>query len=494
MAIDAPQPDEAGMVLLNTDLTDVGKVPTHSDGVPAVELSDSTKTNKRQGGKHLPAEFYSHHLSDAAKDRQPSAILSLFPLENTPGVISLLAGKPNGDTFPFNWFQYSVRTPGNPDQETVIKIDDDALREGLQYGRSAGQQSLIDLLVGLQEYSHGRRVGEGWRLSVGNGSQDLINKAILAMVNPGDPVLLESPVYSGVIPMFQSLNCEMIEVASDPEGISSESLRSVLESWPAGKRKPKVLYTVPTGCNPTGATTSLRRRKEVLASARDHDFLILEDDPYYYLYYGSAPRPPSYFALEADEPEVGRVLRFDSLSKVVSAGLRIGFISAPEVFVTAIDSHTATSNLHPSSLTQMVVYTLLRTWGYERFMLHCKGVSDFYREKRDVFERALRMHLDGLAEWTPPDAGMFYWFKLSLHTPGSAEADEDSEAVIRTKALEKGVLALPGTVFLPNGKKTAYVRAAFSLLSDQAIDEALRRLKEVVIEARGLSGEKARLP
>jgi len=114
------------------------------------------------------------------------------------------------------------------------------------------------------------------------------------------------------------------------------------------------------GCNPTGMTATLERRKEVLKLAREHNFLILEgstptelirvanglqsllripDDPYYYLYYGKAARPPSYFTLELDEPELGRVLRFDSLSKILSAGIRIGFASGPEPLVVAMNRH-----------------------------------------------------------------------------------------------------------------------------------------------------------
>lgn len=112
--------------------------------------------------------------------------------------------------------------------------------------------------------------------------------------------------------------------------------------------------------------------------------------------------------------------------------------------------------------------------------MHCETVSKFYRAKRDVFEQAMKKHLSGLVEWSSPDSGLFFWFKLLL--PGEGE----SESIIKTKAYEEGVLALPGTVFLPSGKKTAYARAAFSLLSEEDVDEALRRLKQVLIrEARG---------
>lgn len=147
--------------------------------------------------------------------------------------------------------------------------------------------------------------------------------------------------------MFQTLHCQQIEVDTDAKGISASSLRATLEGWSTSHPntpKPKILYTVPYGCNPTGMTASVERRREVLALAREHDILILEDDPYYYLYYGVAPRPPSYFALELEgaserDVEVGRVLRFDSLSKILSSGIRIGIASGPEPLITAINRH-----------------------------------------------------------------------------------------------------------------------------------------------------------
>jgi tryptophan aminotransferase len=151
------------------------------------------------------------------------------------------------------------------------------------------------------------------------------------------------------------------------------------------------------------------------------------DDPYYYLYFGKAARPPSYFRLELDGPEVGRVIRFDSFSKVLSAGMRIGFASGPKPIIDAINLHvrsrgirpccahltftqTATANLQPSSLVQAITISLVEEWGYDNFFAHTRNVADFYRKKRDVFESALNVHLDGLAEWCTPEAGMFFWF------------------------------------------------------------------------------------
>lgn len=437
--------------------------------------------------KLLPEDFYTPFLSHAAKNRLLSPIRSLFPLEETPGLISLLAGKPNPETFPFTSFSFTARSPINPKEETVLTIEGNDLAQGLQYGPTAGAKQLIDWIEGLQEFSHGRKKNEGWCISIGAGSQDLIFKAVIALVNPGDSVLLESPVYAGVIPMFHNLDCDKIEVGTDERGISASSLRYILENWPIGKPKPKILYTVPYGCNPTGMTATLERRKEVLRLAREHNFIILEDDPYYYLYFGIAPRCPSYFSLELEEPEVGRVLRFDSLSKILSAGIRLGFASGPEPLLRAINQHTSTSNLQTSSLTQIIAFKLLDSWGYNGFKAHTETVSAFYREKRDVFERAMRTHLRGLAEWSTPQAGMFFWFKLLLND--EQEAEGDSHAAILTCGVERGVLALPGAAFLPNGRKSAYVRASFSLTPEQDMDEALKRLREAIVVARLSKGK-----
>ncbi|KAI0359804.1 PLP-dependent transferase [Trametes cingulata] len=449
--------------------------------VPDVSEQTGKPADTPLASRILPREFYDQFMSESSKHRIEDPIRALLPLEDRPGVISLLAGKPNTDTFPITSLQFTLRDPVTG-AESPISLSEQELAKGLQYSGSAGIPELLDWLVGLQEYSHERKRGEGWGLCFGTGSSDLIYKAVNALVDPEDVALIEAPVYAGVFPIFHNIGCEMVEVGTDAHGTDTAGLRKILENWPAGKPKPKVLYTVPYGCNPTGMTSTLERRLQVLELAREHNFLILEDDPYYYLYFGSAPRPPSYFTLERDQPEVGRVVRFDSLSKVLSSGMRIGFISAPQVIVDAVVLHTMTSNLQPPTLTQVLALRLLREWGYAGLRAHVDRVAQFYHAKRDVFEGLMRKYLDGLAEWDTPEAGMFFWFKLKLGD--DAQTEGDSEAVIRTKALEKGVLALPGTVFHPGGRRTAYVRASFSLLPEAQVEEALRRLRDVILEAR----------
>ncbi|KAI0663886.1 PLP-dependent transferase [Cubamyces menziesii] len=423
----------------------------------------------------LSKDFYEPFMSQLSRRRIEDPIRALLPLEDRPGVISLLAGKPNAETFPITAMQFTLRDPVT-NEEVVVPLTEQELARGLQYGSSAGLPDLNDWLIGLQEHSHGRKRGEGWGLCFGTGSSDLIYKVCNALLDPGDVAMIEAPVYAGVVPMFHNTGCTMIEVGGDAHGTDTKGLREMLENWPVDKPKPKVLYTVPYGCNPTGVTSTLERRLEVLELARKHNFLIMEDDPYYYLYFGDAPRPPSYFMLERDQPEVGRVIRFDSLSKVLSSGMRIGFLSAPQPILDAVVLHTITSNLQPPTITMVLSLRLLKEWGYDKLRAHVDRVAQFYHAKRDVFERLMHKYLDGLAKWNTPEAGMFFWFKLNNLT--------DSEALIRTKALENGVLALPGTVCHPDARKTAYVRAAFSLLAEEQADEALRRLRDVIVAAQ----------
>ncbi|TCD61057.1 hypothetical protein EIP91_009114 [Steccherinum ochraceum] len=226
----------------------------------------------------LPAKFYQSFLSNLARERKPSPIRGLYPLEAKPGLISLLAGKPNASTFPLTSITLTSHSPTDSGKTTQVttEIGGKELAEGLQYGPTAGLPSMVEWVYGLQEKVHGRKKGEGWKVTIGGGSQDVIYKAVSALINPGESALVESPLYAGVLPMFQALHCDLVEVQTDASGILSSSLRKTLESWPESKPKPKVLYTVPYGCNPTGMTATIERRREVLQLAREHNLIILE--------------------------------------------------------------------------------------------------------------------------------------------------------------------------------------------------------------------------
>lgn len=295
-------------------------------------------------------------------------------------------------------------------------------------------------------------------------------------------MLIESPVYTGAIPEMTIAGAQFVEIDCDGQGMSAEKLSDVMENWPEDKPRPKLVYTVPTGNNPSGASAGKQRKIDILNLARKHDFLILEDDPYYFLTFDGG-RVPSYFALEKElGGERGRVLRLDSMSKVLSSGLRIGWATGPKRLIQAMDLHTSSANLQPNSTSQAIVQQLFNHWGIEGLLDHVTRVAGFYRTKRDAFEKAAEKYMGDIATWVTPKAGMFLWLKLDV---------EDSNELIQERAIKNGVIALPGNVFYPTPRQTPYTRLSYSMASIEDAEEAFRRLRKTVFETKGIPDPKA---
>ena len=203
----------------------------------------------------------------------------------------------------------------------------------------------------------------------------------------------------------------------------------------------------------------------------EYDLLILEDDPYYYLRLEEPlSAVPSFLEMDTH----GRVLRFDSLSKIISSGMRFGWITGPNDLLERIDLHTQAANLHPSALTQSIVALLLENWGETGWNSHVEQVGNFYKARRDVFLKCAEKHLSKWATWTVPSAGMFVW--LHFHTV------PDTSIWMSDRIVPNKVLMVPGSVFLPNGGPSSYVRAAYSTASDEEMDLALARIATVLEE------------
>ncbi|KAL4972921.1 pyridoxal phosphate-dependent transferase [Aspergillus desertorum] len=405
---------------------------------------------------------------------EPGAIRGLLPLEAFPGMISLVAGKPSPETFPIAEIAISLK--GAPAGKDRIVVHGEELNQALQYGLPKGNGELIRWFESLQRSVHRLDEDGGWACCIGNGSQELIHRVMQVFTDPGDPVLLETPAYPGVVGFLRVDGQELIPVYSDADGLDPASLEQTLSTWPNDSPRPKVLYTTPTGSNPTGQSCTESRKAEVLRLAKRFNFMILEDDAYYYLNYGDEKhRARSYLALEREvNGEAGRVVRFDSLSKIVSPGMRLGILTAPVAVVDKVVRITENINLQPSSTTQLLALSLLRHWGQAGFLAHCAEAAEVYRRRRDVFVAAAERHLQGRATWAVPTAGMFVWLELKL-PPG-----EDSFELLRNQAMRNGVLAIPGVAFMPGGEKTCHVRVSFSLVSEGDMDEACRRIAKLV--------------
>ncbi|KAG2236974.1 pyridoxal phosphate-dependent transferase [Thamnidium elegans] len=418
---------------------------------------------------------YSKHISKASQARNPSAIRALMVYANDKAVISLGAGQPNPATFPFAGMTVTLKTGEK------IEIDTELFNRALSYDLTGGEPLLNEWLCELQRVEHKPPVK--FSLSIGSGSQDLLTKALEMMINPGDSVLVENPTYTGALSFLETMDCDLADIATDEFGIVPEALERMLANWPesnpSGKKdqpRPHCLYTIPSGGNPTGVSSTLERKQAVYKICSKYDILILEDDAYYFLQF-TKDRTPSYFSMDVD----GRVLRCDSMSKILSSGLRLGWVSGPDELIDRINMHTMVTNLQPSGIPQAMTLALLQKWGHQGFLDHVTRVADFYAEKRDEFVACLDRRMKGRAQWTVPNAGMFVWLRL-------LGGITDSYDLIMTKALKQNVLAIPGLAFMPQKNQNNYVRVSYSNVTKENMDEALRRLAEVIDKEAAKNG------
>lgn len=315
--------------------------------------------------------------------------------------------------------------------ETIGKYDvqDDKseydLSIALNYGQATGSAQMMRFLTEHTEIICQPPYAD-WGICQTIGSTGALEQALRMFCDKDrrDCVLTEEFSFSSALETIEPLGVGVAGTAIDSEGIVPEAMDSLLSSWDEaarGFRKPHLLYTVPSGQNPTGATQSLERRQAIYAVAQKHDLMIIEDEPYYFLQmepYGQAQAAPaksvdefvsslvpSYVNLDTD----GRVMRLDSFSKVLVPGSRLGWVVAPQQLIERYQRHAEVASQGPSGFSQVILHKLLdETWGHEGYLKWLMNLRQEYTQKRNALIAACEKHLPrDLVSWTPPEAGMF---------------------------------------------------------------------------------------
>jgi 2-aminoadipate transaminase len=379
-----------------------------------------------------------------------SAVRELLKLTEQPDVISFAGGLPAPETFPVERFTEALNT--------VMRAQG---ARALQYGTTEGYTPLRELIA-----RHSTRYG----ISIGpdnvlmtSGSQqalDLIGKVFL---NPGDHVLVERPTYLGALQAWNAYQAEYVAADIDADGYVIPSVESKLRAGP------KFIYALPNFQNPSGVTMSLARRQALIRLADQYGVPILEDDPYGRLRYEGEHVPPlvnldAAFRSSGEARYSGNVIYLSTFSKVLSPGIRLGWIIAPAEVIQKLVQAKQGTDLHTSTVNQMAAHEVA-TGGF--LDQHVKLIRGIYRERRDTMLAALEREFPEGMTWTRPQGGLFLWLAL----PDWMNASD-----LLRDAIAQRVAFVPGESFFTDGSGQNTARLNFSNATPERIEEGVRRL------------------
>jgi 2-aminoadipate transaminase len=385
-------------------------------------------------------------LSRDARNFRPSAIRAFAKLVNDPSIISFAGGFPSPETFPAERIA-----------EIAARVIVEKRTVALQYGPTRGLTRLCDFVAGICRARGIDCTPDDVLMTT--GSQQALDLIAHTLLDPGDVVLVELPTHIGGTSSFQARSAELVGVAQDDDGIVPESLAEV-----AARTKPKLLYTIPNFQNPSGRLMTQQRRAEVLRVAMEHDFLVIEDDPYGELLY---VREADTLAMKSRDDD-GRVIYLGSFSKVLAPGLRCGWIVAAQELLAKLEIAKQAADLCSGMLDQSIVDEFTAAG---ELPAQIEKVRAFYRRKRGTMLEALEEHFHEHATWTPADGGLFTFVTL--------RDDIDTVALV-PEAIAAGVAYVPGAPFFVDGSGRNTMRLTFAKENDERIREGVKRLAGVM--------------
>ena len=393
-------------------------------------------------------------FADRLQNVETSAIRELFKLLGKPGIISFAGGFPDPAMFDVEGIK-----------EASFKALTDEPGGALQYGATEGYQPLREQLGAFMGTKGIDVAPEG--LIVTTGSQQGLDLLGKTMISPGDKVIVEGPTFLATIQCFRLYGAELISAPIDSNGVKIEELEKLI-----AQHKPKFVYLIPTFGNPSGATLSLDRRKKVLELAVKHQTLIVEDDPYGDLYFHSAP-PPSILALSKDVPGSRELIAYcGSMSKVLSPGLRVGWMIAPDELLAKATMCKQFSDACTSTFAQATAAQYLKAGRMPATLDHVRKV---YAERAAAMGNALRRELGDAIEFTQPEGGLFFWARLTGAGGKTKDAGEFAK-----RAIEQLVAFVPGAPFYASEPDASSFRLSFATADVGKIEEGVARLGKAI--------------
>lgn len=392
-------------------------------------------------------------FSERAANIKQSAVRDVFDISLRPGLVSLAGGSPYLESLPLEQLA-----------QTAAGIIANEGLTALQYGNGQGTLELREQICQVMA-AEGITDASPANVVITAGSQSAQDIATKLFCNPGDVVLVETPTYVGALNTFEAYQVQVETVPMDDDGLVPEALEERIAALQGDGKNVKFLYTIPNFNNPSGITLAAGRRQQIVDICRAANILVLEDNPYGLLKFDGQPLTP----LRAANPD--DVIYMGSFSKIFAPGLRIGWALVPAHLQRRYYLAAEAVTLCPPSLNQMLVSAYLRDYDWQGQIETYRGL---YAERCAAMLSALEEHMPPGLTWTRPDGGFFVWVTLpeGLDTYPLLE-----------KAIDAGVVFIPGAAFTPSDEPSNKLRLAFSAVPPEAITEGVRRLAPVLREA-----------
>jgi 2-aminoadipate transaminase len=403
-------------------------------------------------------ERYAGLFASRTKVMKSSAMRDLMAVTARPEIISLAGGLPDTSTFPPDTFAAVAQ-----------RIASESCAKALQYGPTEGLEETKECIAEVMA-AEGMRVDLEDMLVTAGGQQviDLVTKTL---IDPGDVVVAEGPTYPGAVSVFSAYEADVVQIDVDSDGMRVDLLEEALDRLDREGRRPKFIYTVPSFQNPAGVTMSQPRRKRLVEVAHERELLVLEDNPYGLLRYeGEQPTP----LLSLDGGIY--VMYLGTFSKILSPGIRLGWVVAPPPVLEKINLGKQAADLCTSTLSQLMVQAY---FAEGRWRDYVESLTEIYRARRDTMLDALADHFPPQADWTRPSGGLFIWATL----PDFIDTTD-----LLARALNENVAFVPGEAAFLDGRGRSAMRLNFSGSGEDAIREGIRRIGEVVTEQVQLYG------
>ena len=381
-------------------------------------------------------------FSERAEQLKSSMIREILKITQRPEVISFAGGLPSPDTFPVERMRAAF--------DSVLSKSG---RSALQYGPTDGYTPLREFIASRLS-KNGAQIAADQVMMVSGSQQglDLLGKVLL---DEASKALVESPSYLGALQAFSVYQPEFVSIEMDQHGL----IPAAIQEKGQGAR---LLYCLPNFQNPTGLTLSEQRRVDLVEICARMGIPLLEDDPYGALCYRGEPLP----TMLSMNPE--GVIYMGSFSKVLTPGIRLGYVVAPRALIRKLEQAKQATDLHTAQLTQMAVYEVIKDGFLDQ---HIPTIRSLYSSQCDVMLAALSKYFPKGVTWTKPDGGMFIWVNLPQHIDSMA---------LSAESIAQNVAFVPGVPFYAGSPKTNTLRLSFVTVSPERIVEGIEKLGKLI--------------